>query len=172
MSSFYRPIVYCLSIIGILLSLYAFYVEQNKKRDPNYKAACDFGSRASCSRVLTSKYGTGFGIIEGILGKDSVLNQADSVFAILFYLLSIILNMSKNSKIIAKIRVILSLITNLGSIYLGYILYFILNDICVVCGSMYIVNFLLLICNIGLFIQLNKTQVHLTRQDAIRRKKQ
>ncbi len=33
---------------------------------------------------------------------------------------------------------------NLGSVYLGYILYFVLEDICVVCVSTYVVNFVLL----------------------------
>ena len=34
---------------------------------------------------------------------------------------------------------------NIGSVYLGYILYFVLEDICVVCISTYVVNLILLI---------------------------
>ena len=41
-----------------------------------------------------------------------------------------------------------SILANLGSVYLGYILYFILEDACIVCISTYIVNALLLGVNI------------------------
>lgn len=39
---------------------------------------------------------------------------------------------------------LLCIMANIGSVYLGYILYFILEDVCVVCVSTYIVNFVLL----------------------------
>jgi len=37
------------------LTLYAYYVKQQHKKNPKYKALCDCGPNASCSRVLTSK---------------------------------------------------------------------------------------------------------------------
>ena len=40
--------------LGILVSVYALYVETRKHRDHTYKAACDLGENMSCSRVLTS----------------------------------------------------------------------------------------------------------------------
>lgn len=42
-------------------------------------------------------------------------------------------------------QLVLCIFGNLGSVYLGYILYFILQDLCVVCVSTYIVNFILLL---------------------------
>ena len=40
---------------GILVSVYALYVETRKHKDSRYKAACDLGENMSCSRVLTSR---------------------------------------------------------------------------------------------------------------------
>lgn len=40
---------------GILVSVYALYVETRKHKDSGYKAACDLGENMSCSRVLTSR---------------------------------------------------------------------------------------------------------------------
>ena len=42
--------------LGILLSLYALYVELQKERNPNYVALCDINEQMSCSKVLTSEY--------------------------------------------------------------------------------------------------------------------
>lgn len=45
----------------------------------------------------------------------------------------------------ARIQLLGCILSNLGSVYLGYILYFILQDACVVCISTYVVNIALLI---------------------------
>ena len=45
----------------------------------------------------------------------------------------------------ASIQIFTAVLANFGSVYLAYILYFVLHDFCVVCVSTYIVNFLLLI---------------------------
>jgi vitamin-K-epoxide reductase (warfarin-sensitive) len=144
--SVYHQSVTILCLVGISLSLYAYYVETRKIADPTYQAACDIGERMSCSRVLTSRWGRGF----GLFNPDSFFNIPDSLFGLIYYCLSLILNRSYTSKTIARLRVIFSIITNLGTIYLGYILYFILQDICFVCCGMYLVNFILLICNFKL----------------------
>lgn len=153
--SVYRRSATLLCLVGISLSLYAFYVETRKASDPTYQAACDISERMSCSRVLTSRWGRGFGLLE----SDSPLNLPDSLFAVIYYCLSILLYQSYASKTIARLRVILSVITNLGSVYLGYVLYFILHDICVVCCGMYVINFILLICNLKL-LTITKANKH------------
>lgn len=43
------------ALAGFCLTLYAYYVKNQHKKNPKYKALCDFGPNASCSRVLTSK---------------------------------------------------------------------------------------------------------------------
>ena len=44
-------------------------------------------------------------------------------------------------------------VSNLGSVYLGYVLYFVLKNLCVVCVAIYAVNFLLLVAS---FVKLRK----------------
>ena len=41
-----------------------------------------------------------------------------------------------------------TILANVGSVYLGYILFFILKDVCIVCISTYVINFLLLVCSV------------------------
>ena len=48
----------------------------------------------------------------------------------------------------ALVQTLASALSNLGSLYLGYILYFVLEDLCVVCVSSYIINIGILFCNI------------------------
>ena len=127
--SVYHQSVTGLCLVGISLSLYAYYVETRKLNDPTYRAACDIGERMSCSRVLTSRWGRGF----GLLPADSILNIPDSLFGLIYYCLSLILNRFSTSQTTARLRVLLSVLVNLGSVYLGYVLYFILQDICFVC---------------------------------------
>lgn len=46
---------------------------------------------------------------------------------------------------LASTQLYLSAFSNVASVYLGYILYFILKDICIVCLSTYITNAVLLV---------------------------
>lgn len=64
-------------------------------------------------------------------------------------------------KAIAKIELTMAIVANLTSAYLGYILYYILHDFCVVCITTYVVNFFLLIISIlnyRTIRKLNETQ--------------
>jgi hypothetical protein len=44
-----------LGLLGLGVSYYSIYVKQQHKKNPKYKALCDFGPNASCTRVLTSQ---------------------------------------------------------------------------------------------------------------------
>lgn len=134
-----------LCIIGVSLSLYALYVEVAKEANASYKALCDISPSVSCSKVFTSKYGRGFGIVGELLGEDHLLNQPNSIPGIIFYSIIILLGEMKSYKA-AKVQRILVFSSNFMSIYLAYLLYFVLNDFCVICVSTYIVNLLLTVC--------------------------
>lgn len=68
------------------------------------------------------------------------------------------------SKAAAWMMFLFSLLSCVGSIYLGYILFYVLHDTCVVCISTYVVNAFLLIIN---FITLNRV---MTRVDGKKKK--
>nr|XP_053637020.1 vitamin K epoxide reductase complex subunit 1-like protein 1 isoform X2 [Cherax quadricarinatus] len=88
------------------------------------------------------RYGRGFGIIGELLGQDHVLNQPNSIPGIIFYFLIIFLGEMKSLKTAKVQRAVISL-SNLMSIYLAYLLYFVLKDFCIVCVSTYTINILL-----------------------------
>lgn len=117
-----------LGIFGICLSIYAYFLEQKIKTNKNYAPFCDISENVSCSKVVTSKYGTLFAI-------------SNSVWGIIFY--SAIITASFFN--LYKTVFILSAFGFGGSIVLATILYFILKTVCLICTSIYIINILLLI---------------------------
>ncbi|XP_071152143.1 vitamin K epoxide reductase complex subunit 1-like protein 1 [Mytilus galloprovincialis] len=136
-------LIFC--TVGMLLSVYALYVEIHAEGDSSFKAWCDINPKMSCSKVFTSKYGKGFGLLEYIVGKTSVLNQPNSIFGMMFYILQIICAMTVSGSL-ASFALGTSIVANFGSAYLAYILVYILDDVCVVCVSTYIVNAVILYC--------------------------
>lgn len=77
-------IAFC-CMIGVLLSIYALNIEIHAESDSSYEALCDISEHVSCSKVFTSKYGKGFGIIAPIFGEKSMLNQPNPLYGIFFY---------------------------------------------------------------------------------------
>ena len=123
------------AVVGLLLSIYAYYVEIKTKQNANYKAVCDITDGASCGKVVTSKYGK---IVDGI---------SNSVGGIGFYIVILALTLYNLPAFMTSLQAIfyLSIISVLGSIYLGYIQYFKIKSLCVVCTGIYTVNILLVI---------------------------
>lgn len=110
--------------IGLFLCAYALYVEYKVAVDPNYVASCDLASWISCSKVFSSEYA-------------HIFYFPNAAYGACFYLLVMILDAIKLYKYI----VYLSGLTFFSTLYLAYILAFVLKDMCVVCVSTYILNF-------------------------------
>jgi vitamin-K-epoxide reductase (warfarin-sensitive) len=117
-----------LALIGLLVSLYAYYVEYKIKNVPEYTAACDINDRFSCSKPILSEYGSLFYVSNSIAG--------------IIYYSSILLFTLLNMHILV---VVATSGAALVSCYLAYILYTKIKTICLVCTALYIVNFLLLV---------------------------
>ncbi|CAH1799016.1 unnamed protein product [Owenia fusiformis] len=125
--------------IGIIVSLYALYIEIRKHKDPQYVAMCDLNEHMSCSRVLTSRYGTGFGFVEYLVGKNSYLNQPNCIVGAIMFFIQIVLGQF-DWWLAIEVNYYCSIIACLGCFYLAIVLFFILKDLCLVCISMYICN--------------------------------
>jgi vitamin-K-epoxide reductase (warfarin-sensitive) len=114
--------------IGLGLSLYAYYVERNLDKNPNYKAACDLSDTVSCSKVIRSPYATLFFVSNALLG---------AVYYIVLGLLALI-----NQTTLVLVMTALGFLASLG---LAYILYAKIKSLCLICTSIYVVNVLLLL---------------------------
>ncbi|XP_054611791.1 vitamin K epoxide reductase complex subunit 1 [Dunckerocampus dactyliophorus] len=141
-----RKVRMFLGVFGLILSLYALHVELSREHDPEYRAMCDLGESVSCSKVFTSRWGRGFGLVQFFVAKDSPLNQPNSVLGLVFYTLQLGLGLSLSKKA-ALFLVLSSWVSVAGSLYLAFILAFVLGDFCMVCVSTYAVNFALLFTN-------------------------
>ena len=119
------------AIIGIVISIYAMFVDFKFDKNEEYKAVCDINDRVSCSKAFQSKYGSVLGV------KNSVLGLLFYVFVAVLYFLDLTMLM----KIFSGLAV-------LGSIVLAYLLYAKVKSWCVVCTGIYVVNVLLFIFSI------------------------
>lgn len=146
------------SVLGVLLSIYAYHVETSIHSDPTFKALCDISEKMSCSKVFSSRYGTGFGLLEHIVGKESVLNQPNSVYGVIFYVIMMALAPSAKYSL-TVLQLITALCGGLGSLYLAYILLFILDDFCVVCVSTYALNITLIVCSLFKYKAVQETEL-------------
>lgn len=136
------------SIFGLALSFYTVYVEYkaHTAHDDNpYVALCDLSEKMSCSKVFLSEYGKIFSSL-GIIPKDSILDQPNAVYGIVLYALvyTVATTHKKLPTTLAQdILLVCATASVLLSAYLSYILSEVLQDVCVVCFSTYVVNFIL-----------------------------
>jgi vitamin-K-epoxide reductase (warfarin-sensitive) len=121
-------VVLILAAVGIVVCAYAYFVEQKVKNDATYKAACDINSKISCSKAFNSKYSNVIGISNTLIGMffyGSILIMALLGFNWLVYCASIA--------------------GAIATVVFAYLLYFKVRSFCLVCTTIYIINFSLLI---------------------------
>ncbi|NXR72512.1 VKORL protein, partial [Pycnonotus jocosus] len=132
---------------GAALSLYALHVEHQAAKDPSYRAACDLAPSVSCTRVFSSRWGRGLGLVEPVLGKDSAVNVPNGAIGLLFYLLQGLLGpCGARAASVALLGT--SVASAAASLWLGAVLLWGLGDLCVVCLSTYGINLALLALNL------------------------
>lgn len=133
--------------LGVLVSIYAYVVETRAEHDPNYAPMCDLSPNVSCTKAFNSRYGKGLGLLQRFVGSDSILVQPNSVYGIIFYCTVLICGMFDGRRW-DKLHLALCILSNITSVYLAYLLYFVLYDLCVVCVTTYVCNALLLVGSI------------------------
>ncbi len=117
-----------LSLVGLILSIYAFYTGKKLEKNKKHKALCDIHDKASCTKAFSSEYGKMFGVSNSLAGIG-------------FYILIIILSFLNYHKIVFYLAVVSMPII----IYLAYVLFFKLKNLCIVCTAIYLINILLFI---------------------------
>ena len=120
--------IYIISIIGLFLSVYAFFVEKNIKKSKSYKPLCDISNKVSCTKAFSSKYGSLAGISNSFVG-------------IFFYLIVFFLAFFGQLNYIFY----LAIISVIGAVYLAYTQITKIKSFCLVCSGIYLVNLLLLV---------------------------
>ena len=113
-------------ILGFLLSFYAWYVGRQFNKNRQYKAVCDIRENFSCTQAFASPYGH----IAGIS------NAAGGIF---FY--ALIIGLAFYNQVTYILYV--SLLSLLGTLYLAYLQYFNIQNFCLVCTAIYVVNIML-----------------------------
>ena len=116
-----------LATLGFAISLYGFIIEEKIKRDRSYKPACDISDAISCSKPMLSPWG-------------SILGFSNAIVGLAFYALVFVLVLLNYTTLIFY----LSLASVAVSIFLAYILYTQIKTFCVLCISVYAINFALL----------------------------
>lgn len=115
-----------LSIIGFVLSCYAYMIEWKFKKVPGYKPLCDISERVSCLKPLTSSFA-------------NIFYFSNAIFGMLFYLTVVVLAFFN----IVNFLFILSVFSLIMTIALAYLLYFKVKSFCLICSLIYIVNFMI-----------------------------
>jgi len=128
-----------LSGLGLLLSCYAFFVSSSKEMDSSYKALCDISETMSCSRVLTSEYSKGFGLVGKLFGTNSSLYHSNALYGMVFYT-AVGFTCIYPAVFLAKIQLLFAIMSFIVTVYLSFILFYVLETICVVCVATYIIN--------------------------------
>ena len=121
-------VVLILALVGLVVSIYAYLVEQKVKENSAYKPACDINNRISCTKAFTSKY-------------SSVMGISNTIIGMVFYVLVLITALLGFNWLVCMYTITAALV----SIVAAYILYVKVGSFCLVCTMIYIINFSLLI---------------------------
>jgi vitamin-K-epoxide reductase (warfarin-sensitive) len=113
--------------LGLCISLYTYSVERKIKTNSQYKPACDLSDRISCTKPMLSEYANMFYFSNAFVGTS-------------YYILIILLaafNMLNLLLLAASAACFFSL-------FMAYILYVRIKAFCILCTSIYVVNFIIL----------------------------
>ena len=133
-----RTLILALAAIALVASLASLYVHYRILNDPTYTSFCDVSETVSCEDVLTSTYGSVFGVPVAAGG---------AIWSLLVLFLGFGMDRRKGdlSSAIAGYIFLLSTVALAGVLYLGYASFFVIGKACPLCMTMYVAV-------IGLFI--------------------
>jgi len=121
------PIIMLLAVVGLSISLYTYWLERKVKYEPDYKATCDLSDHVSCTKPMLSKYANIFYFSNALIGTSYYV-----LIALLAYFNAV------------HLLLLAALAGCCMSVFLGYLLYFKIKSFCILCTSLYVINFLIL----------------------------
>ena len=127
-----RTLIIVLASLGLAASVYSLYVHYQILADPSYTSFCDVSETVSCEAVMTSRYGSVFGVPVAAGG---------AIWSALVLLLGVVGMRPPRSEAAGRVAgyiFILSTIGLAGVLYLGYASFFILRQMCPLCVTMYV----------------------------------
>lgn len=121
-------IILLFAAIGFCVSSYGFFIQQQLRKNPNYKPLCDISEAVSCTKPFESLY-------------SKLLGFSNTILGIIFYTVVFIAALFGYAQFVF----LLSFGAIITSGWFAYILYFKIKTFCLICTIIYIVN-------IGLFV--------------------
>jgi len=125
-----------LAVLGFCIALYVFLLERKVRQQPDYKAVCDLSDKISCTKPIRSPYGYLFYVSNGTAG------------VLLYAILAILAAFDMRVLVL-----IAAIVASLVSLFLAYLLYFKIKALCLLCTSLYIINFIILYLSITSFLK-------------------
>lgn len=123
-------IVALIALLGLCISLYAYWVDRQILLNTDYKAICDISDAVSCSKPFVSPY-------------SKLLGFSNTIVGIIFYTSMFWLAIGNYYKLLFT----LSLGSLIASVYLAFILFTKIRTLCLICIAIYLINILLFIAS-------------------------
>lgn len=137
-------------LIGLVLALYALHVEDMHTKDPGFVSLCDFSEKSSCGHVFNTPQGKIWSYL-GVIPKGHFLDQPNALYGFIFYNVIATLTFFKKNLVLSHLALALGLFSAVLSVYLGYILMFLIEGkdgtkgghTCILCMSTWACNFII-----------------------------
>eukprot|EP00918_Siedleckia_nematoides_P102009 GHVU01222901.1.p1 GENE.GHVU01222901.1~~GHVU01222901.1.p1 ORF type:complete len:168 (-),score=2.26 GHVU01222901.1:2792-3295(-) len=149
-----------LGFVGLVASAYAVYVERNAGKE-EFNPFCNFGEGRNCLTALTSEYAHMLRHF-GIVSAGSLWDVSNAMAGLVYYGIILGYPLRSARPFRRNVYLVLSLFGLATSLYYGWILYFVLKDLCVVCITTYVVNVLI---TLGFYLE-KPTKPTPTRRNA------
>jgi vitamin-K-epoxide reductase (warfarin-sensitive) len=137
-----KAIINTIALVGVVVASYALYIESthasSKAAGLEVTFFCDnIVSWASCSAALTGPYGH---ILSqwGLVPKGSTLDQPNALIGLGFYVLALLPWHTSRSRTDAFLAA--STASLAFSLYLAYVLRFVIHEFCIICVTSYSIN--------------------------------
>ncbi len=122
---------FILALIGFVISLYTYVIEQKVAQDASYKPVCDISDVVSCTKPMKSSY-------------SAIFFVSNALVSMSFYLLVAVLAVAHATTLLLIATSVAFIVTCI----FAYVLYLKIRALCLLCTSLYVINIILLVLSI------------------------